>query len=77
MKQTYPVPPRWAERRILGHPVPRIEDLPLVTGRGRFADDICFPHQLHMRGVRSAHAHARIIAIDAEAARALVRRIWH
>ncbi|MBM3486879.1 MAG: xanthine dehydrogenase family protein molybdopterin-binding subunit [Alphaproteobacteria bacterium] len=46
----------------------RIEDPPLVTGRGRFAADISFPHQLHVRIVRSAHAHGIIRAIDKAAA---------
>jgi carbon-monoxide dehydrogenase large subunit/6-hydroxypseudooxynicotine dehydrogenase subunit gamma len=36
----------------------------LVTGQGRFAADISFAHQIHMRVVRSAHAHGRIIAIE-------------
>ena len=36
-KHAYPTPPRSDERRVLGHPVPRIEDPPLVTGRGLFA----------------------------------------
>ena len=64
--------------RVLGHPVARIEDRPLVTGRGCYAADISFPHQLHMRVVRSAHAHGRIVAVDAEAARALpgVVAVW-
>ncbi len=64
--------------RVLGHSVTRIEDLPLITGRGRFAEDISFPHQLHMRMVRSHLAHGRIVAIDAEAARALpgVAAVW-
>jgi aerobic carbon-monoxide dehydrogenase large subunit len=44
--------------------VPRLEDLPLVTGRGRFAGSISFPHQLHMRVVRSGYAHGKIISID-------------
>lgn len=57
---------------FVGKSVPRLEDRPLVTGRGAFAADISFPHQLHMRVVRSAVAHGRIIAIDASAARALV-----
>jgi CO/xanthine dehydrogenase Mo-binding subunit len=61
----YPAPPRAAERRVLGHPVPRIEDPPLVTGHGRFAGDIAFAHQLHMRVVRSPIAHGRIVRIDA------------
>ncbi|MYZ47548.1 xanthine dehydrogenase family protein molybdopterin-binding subunit [Propylenella binzhouense] len=67
-----------AERGIIGKSLPRLEDPPLVTGRGRFAADINFPHQLHMRIVRSAMAHARIVSIDAEAARALpgVVAVW-
>ena len=77
-KHAYPTPPRSAERRVLGHPVPRIEDPPLVTGRGLFADDVSFPHQLHMRIVRSNHAHARIVSIDTAAARAMpgVVAVW-
>jgi len=66
----YPTPPRAADRKVLGHPVPRIEDRPLVTGHGLYAGDVSFPHQLHMRMVRSSHAHARMVAIDASAARA-------
>ncbi len=64
--------------RVLGHAVTRIEDLPLITGRGRFAEDISFPHQLHMRMVRSYLAHGRIVAIDADAARAMqgVAAVW-
>ena len=42
----------------------------MVTGRGRFAGDISFPHQLHMRVVRSNHAHGNILSIDTAAARA-------
>jgi carbon-monoxide dehydrogenase large subunit/6-hydroxypseudooxynicotine dehydrogenase subunit gamma len=64
----FPVPPRAEERKVLGHPVPRIEDRPLVTGHGLYAGDVSFPHQLHMRIVRSSHAHARIVSIDTAAA---------
>ena len=53
----------------IGMPVERLEDPPLVTGRGRFAGDINFPRQLHMRIVRSNHAHANIRSIYADAAR--------
>ncbi len=49
---------------FVGRSVLRLEDQPLVTGRGRFAADISFPHQLHMRAVRSAHAHGKILSID-------------
>ncbi|MDB5509886.1 MAG: xanthine dehydrogenase, molybdenum binding subunit apoprotein [Hyphomicrobiales bacterium] len=62
----------------IGRPLLRLEDPPLVTGRGRFVADISFPHQLHMRLVRSPHAHARINSISIEAALALpgVFAVW-
>ena len=59
---------------FVGRSVPRLEDRPLVTGRGRFAADVVFPHMLHMRVVRSPHAHGRIVSIDSRAARASARR---
>jgi len=67
-----------AKARWIGQSVARLEDPPLVTGRGQFAGDINFPHQLFMRVVRSAHAHGRITRIDAAAARALpgVFAVW-
>ncbi len=63
---------------FVGRSVPRLEDRPLVTGRGRFAADVVFPQMLHMRVVRSAHAHGRIVSIDASAALALpgVVAVW-
>ncbi len=54
---------------FIGRSLPRLEDRPLVTGRGRFAADIAFAHMLHMRVVRSAHAHGTIRTIDTAAAR--------
>jgi aerobic carbon-monoxide dehydrogenase large subunit len=62
----------------IGRSVGRLEDPPLVVGRGEFAGDINFAHQLHMRIARSAHAHGRIVAIDTSAARALpgVFAVW-
>jgi carbon-monoxide dehydrogenase large subunit/6-hydroxypseudooxynicotine dehydrogenase subunit gamma len=62
----------------IGQSVARLEDPPLLTGRGRFAGDISFPHQLHMRVVRSNHAHGKIVSIDLDAARALagVFAVW-
>src|ERR1700691_435205 len=62
----------------IGQSVLRLENPPLVAGRGAFAGDINFPHQLHMRVVRSAHAHGRIISIDTAVARALpdVFAVW-
>ena len=64
--------------RWIGQSVPRLEDPPLLVGRGRFAGDISFPHQLHMRVVRSNHAHGKITSIDVDAARDLpgVFAVW-
>jgi carbon-monoxide dehydrogenase large subunit/6-hydroxypseudooxynicotine dehydrogenase subunit gamma len=57
--------------KFVGQSVTRLEDLPLVTGRGRYAAGISFPDQLHMRVVRSSYAHGRIVGIHASAARAM------
>jgi carbon-monoxide dehydrogenase large subunit len=63
---------------FVGRSVARLEDPPLVTGRGLFAADVSFPHQLHMRVVRSAHAHGRITSINTNAAKAAsgVVAVW-
>ena len=62
----------------IGASVERLEDPPLVTGHGRYAGDMAFPHQLHMRVVRSPVAHGAIDAIDATAALAApgVHAVW-
>src|SRR5260370_2667828 len=57
--------------RGFGKPLPRQEDPRLITGRGRFSDDVSLPGQVHAACVRSPHPHARIGAIDAAAALAL------
>ncbi len=64
--------------QYFGQPLQRLEDQPLVRGQGCFAADISFPYQLHMRVVRSDHAHGRILSIDTSAAAALpgVVAIW-
>lgn len=67
-----------AGTKVIGQSVQRLEDPPLVTGRGRFAADVSFPHQLHMRMVRSHQAHGRLKSIDVAAARAApgVFAVW-
>ncbi len=55
---------------MLGHSVPRLEDPPLLSGSGCYVADLSFPHQLHMRMVRSSHAHGKILSIDTATARA-------
>jgi len=56
---------------LIGSPRRRHEDHRLVTGGGRFIDDLKFPGMLHMAVVRSPLAHARIISVDLSAALAL------
>src|SRR5262245_40766545 len=55
---------------VVGASVLRLEDAPLVTGRGMFAADVSFPSQLHMRVVRSPVAHGRIVSVETAAAKA-------
>ena len=62
---------RRARRDGIGASVPRREDAALLTGHGRFIDDIDLPGQLHAGFVRSPHAHARIDRIDVGAAEAM------
>lgn len=55
---------------FIGQEVRRKEDDRLVTGRGQYADDLRFDGCAYLALARSPHAHARIAAIDVEAARA-------
>src|SRR5437764_14158278 len=53
-------------------PLARIEDADLLRGRGRFADDLPEPRGvLHAAILRSPHAHAKLVSIDASAALAM------
>jgi aerobic carbon-monoxide dehydrogenase large subunit len=58
------------QQNWIGKPVRRLEDARLLTGQGRFTDDIAVANQAHAAFVRSPHAHARIVAVDTAAARA-------
>ena len=53
----------------IGQPVRRHEDLRLITGAGRYTDDIVLPRMVHAFVLRSPMAHAQIKRIDAAAAR--------
>ncbi|MFY9840460.1 MAG: xanthine dehydrogenase family protein molybdopterin-binding subunit [Xanthobacteraceae bacterium] len=57
--------------RAIGKPLPRKEDERLVTGKGRFTDDFNLEGQVYAAMVRSPHPHARIVAIDTAAAKAM------
>jgi len=62
----------------VGQPVPRAEDPALLTGRGRYTDDISLPGQAWCVIVRSPYAHGVINGIGTEAARAMpgVLGVW-
>jgi carbon-monoxide dehydrogenase large subunit len=51
-------------------PEPRVEDDALVRGRGHFVDDPQLPNQGYAAFVRSPHAHARVLAVRIDSARA-------
>jgi len=55
--------------RRIGARIPRNEDPRLLRGLGCFVDDVHPPGILHAASLRSPHAHARIVRIDANAAR--------
>ena len=63
---------------LVGASPKRKEDGRFVTGHGRYLDDLQLDGLLHLAVVRSPHAHARVLGVDAEAARALpgVVAVW-
>ena len=54
----------------IGLSVKRREDRRFLTGRGRFVDDVRLPRLVHAAIVRSPHAHARVVDVNARRARA-------
>jgi carbon-monoxide dehydrogenase large subunit len=54
----------------VGERVRREEDFRLLTGRGRYVEDAAASGAARGHVLRSPHAHARIVALDASAARA-------
>lgn len=53
-----------------GQPIRRKEDSRLLTGKGKYAEDVSAAGQAHAFMLRAQHAHAKILRIDAAAARA-------
>jgi carbon-monoxide dehydrogenase large subunit len=54
--------------RYIGKPIRRNEDPRLLRGKALFVDDIDRPGMLHAAFLRSPHAHARIVKLDASRA---------
>jgi CO/xanthine dehydrogenase Mo-binding subunit len=53
----------------IGAPVRRLEDPPLLLGRGRYVGDLIPSGAAHAAVLRSPHAYARLVSIDARATR--------
>lgn len=64
--------------KLVGAPIPRLEDHRLVTGAGCYLDDHHLPGMLHATVVRSRLAHGRLTSVNSTPARALpgVVGIW-
>ncbi len=60
-----------AAERYTGASIKRSEDPRILTGGGRYVDDVKLPGMLHAAFVRSPLAHARVLTVDVSAARAL------
>jgi carbon-monoxide dehydrogenase large subunit len=56
-------------QKWVGQAMRRKEDPRMITGRGRYVDDMVVPGMLYMAVVRSPEAHAKIVSIDASGAR--------
>jgi carbon-monoxide dehydrogenase large subunit len=56
---------------MIGESHHRLGGGPLVTGTGRFVDDVTVPGMLHAAVLRSPHAHARLVSVAAKRARDL------
>ncbi|HVC84066.1 MAG TPA: xanthine dehydrogenase family protein molybdopterin-binding subunit [Solirubrobacteraceae bacterium] len=57
--------------RFTGKSVRRVEDEKILSGRGRYVDDIRLPRMVHAVFLRSTVAHGRIVSLDVEQARTL------
>ncbi|HET8576958.1 MAG TPA: xanthine dehydrogenase family protein molybdopterin-binding subunit [Methylomirabilota bacterium] len=55
--------------RHVGTSQKRLEDPRLLTGRGKYVDDLTLPRMVHVAFVRSSHAHATVRALHLDAAR--------
>jgi CO/xanthine dehydrogenase Mo-binding subunit len=67
----YPMPTAPPEKRVTGRDQARADAAVKVTGKAVYNTDIARPGMLHAKVLRSPHAHARLVSIDASAARAL------
>jgi CO/xanthine dehydrogenase Mo-binding subunit len=60
-----------SDLKWIGKNMKRVEDPRLLTGKGRYIDDIALPNMAHAAVLKSPHAHARVVSIDTSKAEAL------
>jgi aerobic carbon-monoxide dehydrogenase large subunit len=56
---------------LIGASTKRVEDPPLITGKGCYTDDINLPDMLHLAFQRSPYPHAKIVSIDTSKAKSM------
>ena len=56
---------------LIGKSVKRVEDKRFISGKGRYTDDIILPHQTYASFVRSPYAHAKILSVGIDDAKAM------
>ncbi len=66
-----PGAPWGGDFQVVGRPLRKVDGIAKATGQAVYADDIVLPGMLHAKTLRSPHAHARIVSIDASRALAL------
>jgi len=68
-----------ASGSILGNAVLRLEDPTLLTGEGKYVDDLAPTGTLHVAFVRSSVAHANVVSVDVSEAEAMpgVVAVYH
>src|SRR5262245_54560096 len=57
---------------LIGKSIRRVEDAPLISGKGCYTEDIELPGMLHLAFQRSPYPHAKIISINTSEAKAMV-----
>ena len=57
--------------RSVGARVKRVEDPRILTGQGRYVDDVVLPGMLHAAFLRSTVPHGRLVSLDVSEAREL------
>ncbi len=57
--------------KTVGQPVRKVDGISMATGNAKYVDDFEIPNKLHLKMLRSPHAHARIKNIDASEAEAM------